>query len=190
VTFKGQMGVLVRASKRVSAQTYRERELTVEMPQGEMIVGLEGDWINVEGLKVKGLQSIRVGKKRILLGGDRNVVGRFKGWLTYDGNVLERSDQPEKLKGKKGFGGYVGQVNTPNKKRSKQHISRIGGENHDGAVFMTPGGVMVEVRLGDFDYLKKVSMPIEKSRDSSPDMMAKKAIVEIERKRQEKKRGW
>jgi len=191
---EGEVGVLVRAYRRASSQTSHERETVTEVPQGEMVVGLEGDWINVEELRVEGLQNIRLGKKRIFLEGDRQLVGRFKGWLTHKGEILARSDQPEKLKeGKKGLGGFVGQVNTSEKGRGYSYISRIGEGDHSGAVFIAPGGVLVEVHFGDVEQLELRYGKKERVSTPSADEVAREKTQELSREEEQRrgaKLGW
>ena len=179
---EGQIGVLVRAYRRVSTQTSREREMTAEMPQGEIALGVVGERMPVQCLGIPGLETLRVNLDYVRLFGKKKELKLFKAWLVKGGNQLPRRQQPDR---------YSGQIYFDVLDKGV-HI-KTEGKEIDGVLFMAPGGVMVEVHLGDIDRLKEEYVPKERIIEPSADWTAKIAVGEIIEKRiknEQKQWGW
>jgi len=165
-------GVLARAYKRVSAQTHRERELTVEMSQGEIVSGVVGERIQARCLGVPGLETLRVNPDFVRLFGQKSELRLFKGWLVKDGKQLPRRQQLDRYSGQVEFDVIKG-----------VHI-KTEGKEVDGVLFMASGGTLIEVYFGNVEQLKLRYGKKERVLSPSADKVAKEAIEKIERNKQ------
>jgi len=175
-------GVLVRAYRRVSAQTHKERQSTVEVSQGEIVSGMVGERMPVRCLGVPGLETLRVNPDFVRLFGQKSELKLFKAYLVKDGKQLPRRQQQDRYSGQVEFDVIKG-----------AHIKREGKEI-DGVLFMAPGGVLIEVHFGEINDLREEYIPKERLIEPSADKRAKDAIrevIEVERQKREKpKKEW
>jgi hypothetical protein len=173
---EGEVGVLVRAYRRASSQISHERETVTEVPQGEIVSGVMRKEIQTQCLRVPGLEALRVNLGYVRLLGQKEELRLFKGWLVKEGEQLPRWQRKDQ---------YSGQVSYSVQKGVHIITERRG---LDGVLFMTPGGVFVEVHFGDVEQLEARYGKKERVPTPSADEVAKERIEQLNRE-EEQRRG-